>query len=139
MGRLLEAGKDPALLAQLQDEMEGDLVVLSDVSSSGKDDGPVALEEYFPLSGLPIAIRIGINTGEVIAGNMGSACRLDYTVIGSKANLASRLESGARPGQVLVSKAARDALPPSILLQPAATISAKGFSDPVEVFFVEIL
>ena len=67
--------------------------------------------------GMPIAIRIGINTGEVIAGNMGSARRLDYTVIGSNVNLASRLESGARPGQILVSKATRDALPSSIVLR----------------------
>ena len=88
--------------------------------------------------GMPIAIRIGINTGEVVAGNMGSARRLDYTVIGSNVNLASRLESGARPGQILVSKATRDALPPSLVLQPAGAISAKGFSEPIEVFSVEM-
>jgi adenylate cyclase len=86
--------------------------------------------------GMPIAIRIGINTGEVVAGNMGSARRLDYTVIGSNVNLASRLESNARPGQILVSRATRDALPSSISLLPAGTITAKGFSDPVEVFSV---
>lgn len=87
--------------------------------------------------GMPIRIRVGINTGEVVAGNMGSARRLDYTVIGSNVNLASRLESNARPGQILVSRATRDALPPAIGLQPAGTISAKGFADPVEVFSVD--
>jgi adenylate cyclase len=88
--------------------------------------------------GMPIAIRIGINTGEVVAGNMGSARRLDYTVIGSHVNLASRLESNARPGQILVSRATRDALPPSLSLLPAGTITAKGFADPVEVFSVQM-
>jgi adenylate cyclase len=90
------------------------------------------------VGGMPIAIRIGINTGEVVAGNMGSARRLDYTVIGSNVNLASRLESGARPGQILVSRATRDALPPSIPLQTAGQISVKGFSEPIEVFSVEM-
>jgi class 3 adenylate cyclase len=87
---------------------------------------------------MAIAIRIGINTGEVVAGNMGSARRLDYTVIGSNVNLASRLESGARPGQILVSKATREALSLSIPVQPAGTISAKGFSEPIEVFTVDV-
>lgn len=94
--------------------------------------------QWEPEGGMAIAIRVGINTGEVIAGNMGSARRLDYTVIGSNVNLASRLESGARPGQVLVSKATRDALPPSIPVSPAGTISAKGFSDPIEVFTIDV-
>ncbi|MBE3064105.1 MAG: CHASE2 domain-containing protein, partial [Spirochaetes bacterium] len=52
IARLLEAEGDETLLSELRDEMEGDLVVLSDVSSGGKDYGPVALEEYYPLSGL---------------------------------------------------------------------------------------
>ncbi|MCX7037973.1 MAG: adenylate/guanylate cyclase domain-containing protein, partial [Spirochaetes bacterium] len=63
---------------------------------------------------------------------------LDYTVIGSNVNLASRLESGAKPGQVLVSKATRDALPRSIPARPAGTISAKGFSEPIEVFTLDV-
>jgi adenylate cyclase len=91
-----------------------------------------------PAGGMAIAIRVGINTGEVVAGNMGSAQRLDYTVIGSNVNLASRLESGARPGQVLVSRATCEALPPSIPVRPAGTISAKGFSEPIEVFTVDV-
>lgn len=91
-----------------------------------------------PAGGMAIAIRVGVNTGEVVAGNMGSARRLDYTVIGSNVNLASRLESGARPGQILVSRPTREALPPSILVQPAGTISAKGFCEPIEVFSVDI-
>jgi len=59
------------------------------------------LEKY----GITISVGIGINTGEVVVGNIGSYLRIDYTAIGDNVNTAARIESNAQPNQVLVSEA----------------------------------
>lgn len=51
----------------------------------------------------PVEFRVGINSGPMLAGNMGSRDRMEYTVVGDAVNLASRLASAGEPGQVVVS------------------------------------
>ena len=86
--------------------------------------------------GMPIEIRIGIHSGEVIVGNMGSKTRMDYTVIGSDVNLAQRLESNCPVGGILISKSVRDQLEGEISTGPADAIKAKGFDRPIKVFTI---
>jgi adenylate cyclase len=62
--------------------------------------------------GVEIQLAMGIHTGTVVAGNLGSEKRMEYTVIGDTVNVAARLESLAQPGQILVSSATRERLGP---------------------------
>jgi adenylate cyclase len=83
-----------------------------------------------------MGIGVGINRGEVIVGNIGSPRHLDYTVIGDTVNVASRLTSVARPGQVLVSaETVRDLPPPDgVSLEPLGEVTVKGKEEPIPVY-----
>lgn len=78
----------------------------------------------------PLQLRIGINTGEVLVG-MSSAGG-DYTAMGDVMNLASRLESAAEPGRVLVGPATHEATVDAISYRPFGEVNAKGREAAVE-------
>ncbi|MCP4405844.1 MAG: adenylate/guanylate cyclase domain-containing protein, partial [bacterium] len=86
----------------------------------------------------PIVIRIGLNTGYVIVGNMGSAERMEYTVLGSDVNLAQRLESSATPGQIMVSKKTYELVQEEIETRDMGDIQVKGFQRPIKVYEIEL-
>lgn len=88
--------------------------------------------------GLPqVMIRIGINSGPAVVGNVGTEKRVDYTVLGSSVNIASRLESGvAKPGQLVVSQNTLDRLVGSFDVEPLGEFALKGLQQKMPVFVV---
>lgn len=84
----------------------------------------------------PLNIRIGINTGYCNVGNFGSEDRLDYTIIGGEVNLASRLESNASVGQILVSHETYSLIKNSITCEEREEIKVKGLAHKVRTYQV---
>jgi adenylate cyclase len=90
---------------------------------------------------LPVQFRVGINTGSMLAGNMGSHERMEYTVVGDTVNLASRLCGITNSGQIVISREmyARDDVTGRVLAGEYQSIRLRGISQPVSTYLVESL
>jgi class 3 adenylate cyclase len=84
----------------------------------------------------PLQIRIGINSGYCTVGTFGTDKNLDYTALGAHVNLASRLESAGKPGNILISHETWSLIKDVILCRDKGQIKAKGFSYPIQVYEV---
>ena len=84
----------------------------------------------------PFQLRIGINTGFCTVGNFGSADRMDYTIIGNEVNLASRLESHAEVGGILMAHETHSLVKDTVLAEEGDTLTVKGFAKPVRTYSV---
>ena len=83
-------------------------------------------------------VSIGINSGELISGNIGSATlrRLDYTVIGDVVNTAQRLQSNAKAGQIVISEKAYDQIKESFRCEKIGDVVLKNKTNPVTIYEV---
>ena len=77
---------------------------------------------------------IGITSGPVVAGNVGSERRMDYAVVGDSVNVAARLQASAGPGQILVDEATHDALQPLVMPQDLGSLRLAGKGDWIRAF-----
>jgi adenylate cyclase len=82
----------------------------------------------------PFEVRMGITTGYCTVGNFGSEQRMSYTIIGNQVNLASRLETAAAPGQILVSADTWSLVQGSVGGKALEPIRVKGFEHPVQPY-----
>jgi adenylate cyclase len=85
----------------------------------------------------PSPIGVGIATGELIVGEMGSEQRTNYTVLGNAANLGARICGIAKAGQVVVSQATYDLVKDRVEGEPISGLQLKGVSGDITVYHVK--
>ncbi|MFQ5893977.1 MAG: adenylate/guanylate cyclase domain-containing protein, partial [Nitrospinota bacterium] len=86
--------------------------------------------------GVPIHIRVGINSGEVVVRSIGSDLHMDYTAVGQSTHLAARMEQMAMPGSILLTAEALGLAEGYVQAKPLGAVPVKGIGEPVEVFEV---
>jgi len=89
--------------------------------------------------GYELEIGIGINTGYMTVGNIGSDIHKDYTVIGNQVNVAARLVSLAKPGQILISQRTYSRVRDLAKVENVGEIKVKGIHNPVATYNVKVL
>lgn len=98
---------------------------LSDINEKRKREGKVTIE-----------MGIGINTGDAVAGSIGSEKRMEYTVVGSEVNLAQRIVSRSGGGQILISESTYMSIKDRVKVLALEPITVKGIENPVAVYSV---
>ena len=88
------------------------------------------------MPGVRLQPGIGITSGEVIAGNIGSERRMHYAVVGDPVNVAARLQAAAGPGQILVDEPTHDAVRDLVVSQDLGSLRLAGKGDWVRAFNV---
>jgi len=84
----------------------------------------------------PLTIGIGINAGDAVAGSVGTEARMEYTVVGDSVNLAARLESAAKPGQILIAGATYARVRDAVQARALGPMKVKGKEEEIDVYAV---
>ena len=91
-------------------------------------------EGVFRSHGVPIQIRLGLNSGEVVVRAIGSDLHMDYTAVGQTTHLAARMEQMATPGTILLAPATLQLAEGYVQVAARGPVAVKGLPDPVEVY-----
>ncbi|MER3477458.1 MAG: adenylate/guanylate cyclase domain-containing protein, partial [Leptolyngbya sp. ERB_1_2] len=96
-----------------------------------------AVNEQLRSTGLPdLEMGIGIHTGEVVVGNIGSERRTKYGIVGSPVNLTYRIESYTKGGQILISEQTRQEVGTNVKFSGQYQVQPKGFNQPILIYEV---
>jgi adenylate cyclase len=93
--------------------------------------------QWAPRADIDLKVRMGINTGRVIVGNLGTKTRIEYTVIGAAVNLGQRMEAAAPVGSILVTAAVQDKVKGDFIFGEKREIQVKGYESPIEAYEVQ--
>lgn len=102
--------------------------------AAGSEGLAERMQERF---GRTVSFGIGVNCGPAVVGNIGNNSRMDYTAIGDTVNTAARLESNAKPGQILISEEVYNRVSDRVEAHSIGEIPLKGKSKGVNVFVVD--
>src|SRR5438876_4845209 len=91
-------------------------------------------EEAQGSAGVPISIRVGVNSGEVVVRSVGSDLRLDYTAVGQTTHLAARMEQMAMPGSIMITANTVALAEGYVSVRPLGPVTIKGRGEPTEIF-----
>jgi class 3 adenylate cyclase len=90
-------------------------------------------EAVFHTHGVNLQIRVGLNSGDVVVGTVGSDLRMDYTAVGRTTHLAARMEQLASPGSILVTPSTLELVDGFVTVKPLGPVPVKGLVEPLEV------
>jgi class 3 adenylate cyclase len=91
-------------------------------------------EGVFRAHGVPIQIRVGLNSGEVVVRAIGSDLHMDYTAVGQTTHLAARMEQMATPGTILLAPATLQLAEGYVQVAARGPVAVKGLPEPVEIY-----
>ena len=91
-------------------------------------------EGVFRSHGVPLQVRLGLNSGEVVVRAIGSDLHMDYTAVGQTTHLAARMEQMATPGTILLAPATLQLAEGYVEIVARGPVAVKGMPDPVEVY-----
>src|SRR5262249_32764705 len=85
-------------------------------------------------AGVPIHIRVGLNSGQVVVRSIGSDLKMDYTAVGQTTHLAARMEQSAMPGSILMTANTLKLAGEFVEARPLGSLKVKGFAEPIDAF-----